>query len=589
MVTKVLYDTYWFPGGSCMSIRTRLTAGVLAMGLVVTVGCAPDPAGPGGTTTTTTTTTTLPPINPVVAHHDFETSANGWTGNLTGTGGPLTDRDNLNFSTVLGRFPGHPSGGSVVGQRFALSGNQDHIVMSFDFAEIDTWDNEQFKVWVDGTQLIADRYQKDRLDLPSGTVAVAGATGRQNLGYGTATDQILRYTLSVPTTGTSVLVEFGADLNGAISDESWAIDNFDLGETRGGGVTEFRDLPFDLAGSTLETYDTPFGAGNFTAPIGPGTMTLRLPIDAGSGLVTDGPVEILSMDLTSRTVNTIGAIGATVTNDGTFQFTGPTPTGTVNSLNAAWANPTAGLRSFGIQSCAGSCGQVPSSSLGPYDDTRSVNLGAFHFAATPDGVPKIFSSDWTLVNTTSNSKTRIRLAGTETTGGPAPAPGIFEDFETGDTTGWTGASIDNNWPSFTQFLGRFGGSGGNQALSKSFALSGTQSSVTVQFDFYEIDSWDGLGANEYFAGFVNDTRLVQDWFDRTITEDPALAEPVLGDANTNLGFTSWEDQTYRYTLTVPTTATSLKLGFGARLGPGGTGGGGADESWGIDNIRIMEA
>ena len=172
-----------------MSIRTRWTAAVLAIGLVIAAGCTPDPAAPG-TSTTTTTTTTLPPINPVVAHQDFETSAGGWTDYLTGTGGPLTDRENLNFTTVLGRFPGHPTGGPVIGQRFTLSGNQDHVLMSFDFAEIDTWDNEQFKVWVDGTQLIADRYQKDRLDLPSGTVAVAGASGHQNLGYGTATDQI---------------------------------------------------------------------------------------------------------------------------------------------------------------------------------------------------------------------------------------------------------------------------------------------------------------------------------------------------------------------------------------------------------------
>jgi|GEM_PF-1455598 len=568
-----------------MGIRTSLTAGVLAIGLVAAVGCSPGPAGPGGTTSTTTT---LPATNPVVAHHDFETSANGWTGYLTGTGAPLTDRENLNFSTVLGRFPGHPTGGPVVGQHFTLTGNQDSVLISFDFAEIDTWDNELFKVWVDGSQIIADRYQKDRLDQPSGTVAVAGGTGRQNLGYGTATDQIVRYTLSVPTTNDTVLIEFGADLNQAINDESWAIDNFDLGETTGGGVTEFRDLQFDLAGSTLETYDTPFGAGNFTAPIGPGMITLRLPIDAGSGLISNGAVEILAMELQSHTVNTIGVIGATVTNDGTFQFTSPNPTGTVTSLNAAWANPTAGLRSFGTQSCSGSCGQVPASSLGLYDDTRSVNLGTFRFAATPDGVPKVFSSDWTLVNQTSNSKTRIRLAGIETTGGPAPAPGIFEDFEMGDTTGWTGVSVDNNWPSFTQFLGKFGGSGGNQAISKTFPLSGTQSSVTVQFDFYEIDSWDGLGANEYFAAFVNDTRVVQDWFDRTITEDPALAEPVLGNSNTNLGFTSWADQTYRYTVTVATTATSLKLGYGARLGPGGTGGGGADESWGIDNVRIIE-
>ena len=571
-----------------MSVRTRVAICVAALGMVAAAGCTTPPTAPG---VTTTTTTLLPPINPVVADHDFESSASDWVPYLTGSGGALTDRENLNFSTVLGPFPGHPSGGVVVGQRFTLTGNQDSVLISFDFAEIDSWDDEQFKVWVDGTLVVADRYEKDRLDLPSGSVAVAGASGRQNLGYGRWSDQVVRYTLSVPTTSDTVLIEFGTDLDSAIDDESWAIDNFRLAETRGGGVAEARDITFDMAGSTLETYDTPFGAGNFTAPIGPGTITLRLPIDVGSGLVTDGAVEILDMQLESRTVNTIGVIGATVTNDGTFEFSGPNPTGTVSSLTAAWNNPTAGLRSFGTQSCAGSCGQVPASTLGPYDDTRSVDLGSFRFAATPEGVARTFSSDWTLVNTTSNSKTRIRLAGTETdsTGGPTPSPDIFEDFETGDTTGWTGAQLDDNWPSFTQFLGRFGGSGGNQAVAKVFPLSGTQSSVTVQFDFYEIDSWDGFGGDEYFVAFVDDTRVVQDWFDRRVTEDPALAEPILGDADTNLGFTSWEDQTYRYTLTVPTSATELKLGFGARLGPGGTGGGGADESWGIDNVRIVES
>jgi hypothetical protein len=567
-----------------MTLRTGIPAWILALGLLA-AACT-NPPGAGGTTTTTTWS---PPIDPVVADHDFESSSSGWVPYLTGSGGPLLDRENLNFSTVLGPFPGHPTGGVVVGQRFTLTGNQDHVLISFDFAEIDSWDDEQFTVWVDGTQVIADRYEQDRLDLPSGTVAVAGASGRQNLGYGRWSDQIVRYTLSVPTTGDSVLVEFGAGLGSSIDDESWAIDNFLLTETSGGGVAETREISFDLAGSTLETYDTPFGAGNFTAPIGPGTITMRLPVDAGTGLITDGPIEILDMVLTANTVNTIGVIGATVTNNGTYEFTTQNPTGSVSSLTAAWNNPTAGLRSFGTQSCSGSCGQVPVSSLGDYDGTRPVDLGSFRFAATPEGVDRTFTSDWTLVNTTSNSKTRIRLAGTETTGGPAPAPGIFDDFEDGDTTGWNGASLDSDWPSFTQFLGRFGGSGGAQAVSKVFPLSGTQSLVTVQFDFYEIDSWDGLGGNEYFTAFVDDVQLVQDWFDRRVTEDPALAEPVLGDADTNLGFTSWEDQTYRYTLTVPTTGTELKLGFGARLGAGGTGGGGADESWGVDNVRIVES
>jgi hypothetical protein len=67
----------------------------------------------------------------VVAHHDFVTSANGWTGYLTGRGGPLTDRENLNVSTVLGCFPGHQTGAQVVGQWLALSGNQDHVLMSY--------------------------------------------------------------------------------------------------------------------------------------------------------------------------------------------------------------------------------------------------------------------------------------------------------------------------------------------------------------------------------------------------------------------------------------------------------------------------
>lgn len=569
-------------------MRKRARVGALAVAAVSALGaCTPTPGDPG--TTSTTTTTLLPPINPVVADHDFEASDNGWVPYLTGSGGPLTDRENLNFSTVLGPFPGHPSGGAVIGQRFALTGNQDHVLVSFDFVEIDSWDDELFKVWVDGQLVIADRYEKDRADLPSGVVAVAGPSGRQNLGYGRWSDQIVRYTISVPTTSDSVLVEFGADLGSGIDDEAWAIDNFVLRETHGGGVVEHRDVAFDLAGSILETYDTPFGAGNFTAPIGPGTMTMRLPIDAGSGLIADGPAEILAMDLRAHTVNTIGVIGATVTNDGRYQFSGPNPTGTLSALTAAWLNPTAGLRSFGTQSCSGSCGQVPPESLGPYDDARAVDLGAFRFAATPDGVARSFTSDWTLVNTTSNSKTRIRLVGSEVTADPPGPPTQAEDFEDGDTTGWTGAAIDSSWPSFTQFLGRFGGSGGTQAVSKVFPLSGSQTSVTVQFDFYEIDSWDGLGGDEYFAAFIDDTQVLQDWFDRRVTEDPALAEPVLGDADTNLGFTSWEDQTYRYTLTVPTTDTELKLGFGARLGPGGTGGGGADESWGIDNVRIVES
>lgn len=102
-----------------MTTRTKIAACPLALG-VLGAACNTPPSRPGGTTTTTTW---LPPINPIVADHDFESSASGWVPYLTGSGGPLTDRENLHFSKVLGPFSGHPSGGVVVGQRFPLTGD----------------------------------------------------------------------------------------------------------------------------------------------------------------------------------------------------------------------------------------------------------------------------------------------------------------------------------------------------------------------------------------------------------------------------------------------------------------------------------
>ena len=162
-----------------------------------------------------------------------------------------------------------------------------------------------------------------------------------------------------------------------------------------------------------------------------------------------------------------------------------------------------------------------------------------------------------------------------------------EDFE-GGATGWsnntttlgtTGPEIAN----FTEFLGRHGGTGGAQTVFKTFALSGAQTQVTVQFDFYEIDTWDSP-TNDTFFAFVNDTAVISDVFQWNVFDNPAQATPLLGDGIADLGFwTLASDQTYRYSLTVNTTATSIKLGFGSTLDQ--TIG---DESWGIDNVLITD-
>ncbi|MHC4995741.1 MAG: LamG-like jellyroll fold domain-containing protein, partial [Planctomycetota bacterium] len=106
-----------------------------------------------------------------------------------------------------------------------------------------------------------------------------------------------------------------------------------------------------------------------------------------------------------------------------------------------------------------------------------------------------------------------------------------------------------------------------------------QGRVLVEFDFYEIDSWD----TESFTVFINDTPFVTDVFRHGLFDNPPDATPLQTTGPSNLGFSGWQDQTYTYRLLIDTDATSLKLGFGTTLNSGIS-----DESWGIDNVHVFE-
>ncbi len=156
-----------------------------------------------------------------------------------------------------------------------------------------------------------------------------------------------------------------------------------------------------------------------------------------------------------------------------------------------------------------------------------------------------------------------------------------EDFESG-ASGWSNNTTTNGGNPFTTFLGRHGGTGGNQGLYKDFTLSGDQTEVTINFDFYEIDSWD----NEYFNIFVNDVLIRQDHYQHNVEDAPTGTDDLFGGASspdTNYGFAGWPDQGIGYSFTFATTATSLRLGFGATINQSIN-----DESWGIDNVLITD-
>lgn len=154
-----------------------------------------------------------------------------------------------------------------------------------------------------------------------------------------------------------------------------------------------------------------------------------------------------------------------------------------------------------------------------------------------------------------------------------------EDFE-GGASGWSNNTTTTDNPNFTRFLGRFGATGGNQSVFKTYSLSGNQTEVYITFDFYEIDSWD----RESFRVFIDDSVVINDSFQHARFDDPALAAPLLGTGFNNLGFSGWwSDQIVQYTFTANTTDTSLKIGFGSTLNQGIS-----DESWGIDNVVISD-
>ena len=155
-----------------------------------------------------------------------------------------------------------------------------------------------------------------------------------------------------------------------------------------------------------------------------------------------------------------------------------------------------------------------------------------------------------------------------------------EDFENG-ASGWS----DNTTTSggeLTSFLGRFGGpssaTDGDQEVSKTFNFAGHEGeTVTITFDMYRIDSWDGTGYNgegeERFQVFVNgnivSNKLNGDQADYTMTAGNE--------------FTGWgSERINHYSIdAVVDVNGQIKLGFGSTLHQSIE-----DESWGVDNLVI---
>ncbi len=167
---------------------------------------------------------------------------------------------------------------------------------------------------------------------------------------------------------------------------------------------------------------------------------------------------------------------------------------------------------------------------------------------------------------------------------------IVETFDNGNLTGWTGGTIaasDSNFGPFLTSAAAFNSPGtaatalgiqNVQDVYKTFSLSGNQTSVTISFTFNEIDSWDG----ENFLVWVNDVQVSANAFGQGTAQNYTNTTSDNG-GTIGLGFGGWTDEPHTYVLTINTTATTLKIGFGAGIEQNW-----ADEAWGVDNVVIHE-
>lgn len=161
----------------------------------------------------------------------------------------------------------------------------------------------------------------------------------------------------------------------------------------------------------------------------------------------------------------------------------------------------------------------------------------------------------------------------------------YDDFSNG-ADGWVGAVTENVDAAYGAILGRFGGTGGQQTVSKIFDVDENMPFAVAEFDLHAIDSWD----SETLTIFADDTPItgyqfrwqtpgvIGGWTSNDGRYDVQIEAST---EREQIGYSRWSDQSYRVKVTVADPNDTLKLGFGSTLNQSIN-----DESWAIDNVSV---
>ena len=158
----------------------------------------------------------------------FDDGPGGWLNGIVSDGSA--------FGALLGPYGG--SAGTVaVSNTFDIPPGTETATFTFDMIAIDSWDSEEFIVFVDGVAAASLRFQHDSPDLagqwvsdnPDFSFEVLNVGPREHGGYSSGwSDQVATVRLGVSNPGETVTLGFGATLNQSRDDESFGIDNVSL-------------------------------------------------------------------------------------------------------------------------------------------------------------------------------------------------------------------------------------------------------------------------------------------------------------------------------------------------------------------------
>ena len=219
----------------------------------------------------------------LVTSENLESGASGWSNNTTTAGGSIA-------TAFLGRHS-MEAGAQNVHKTYTLSGNQEYVTISFDMYEIDSWDGENFIVYVDNLAAITIPLTQGAYNSPaSGTNGAVSWVVQKTTPFNGSflfssgwNDQTYHFDLRVSTIGSSVKLGFSSTLDQAITDEAWGVDNIVIKEIDDGGVPG----PFYV--SEISPNTTVIGTITATDPDPADTRTFSISGGTGVGVFSINP------------------------------------------------------------------------------------------------------------------------------------------------------------------------------------------------------------------------------------------------------------------------------------------------------------